>query len=192
MEHREVRELIPLLAIGRLEGKEREEVLRHLETCEECRRLYERERNLVQLMEEMTGEIAPPPAPPIGRGFPYGRVLVPAFGMVVLLIAVLVAVKWPTFKGEREEATPVEVSGLEDLWSGYVLVQGEGEMTVEVDVDGETVARVKGKDYLYLEPEVSEGEHYVAVRVIRGRDTLTVDRVVLYDPESYALLTGEE
>ncbi len=190
MEHREIKDLIPLLAIGRLEGEERRILLEHLKTCEECRRTYERERSIVRMMEEMNRDIVPPPAPPVRRGLPYGRVLASVFGVVALLIAVFMATKNPLFRGGKEYVSPVEVSGLEDLWGGYVLVQGDGHLKVEVQVDGETVIRKEGTDYLYLEPRVSGGEHYVVVKVIRDRDTLTVDRVVLYDPETYALLTG--
>ncbi len=192
MEHREIKELVPLLAIGRLEGEEREMVLRHLRTCEGCRRLYDRERSLVRLMEGVAEEILPPPAPPVRGRSTYGKILAPAFGVVAVLIAVLMAVGGPIFKGEGGYPSQIEISGLEDLWSGYVLVQGDGHMRVEVEIDGETVMRSEGMDYVYLEPEVSEGEHYVVVRVISGRDTLTVDRVVLYDPETYALLTDGE
>lgn len=193
MTHRQIRELIPLLAIGRLEGEEREEVLRHLETCGECRRLYERERRLATLMEEMAREVVPPPPPTVRRGFPYRRLAVALASITALLLVAVFLLRTPQWGSREVEETPaVEVSGLEDLWGGYVLVQGDGDLKVRVSIDGKVVAVGQGEGYVYLEPEVEEGEHYVKVEVITGRDTLEVDRVVLYDPQTYAMATGEE
>ena len=193
MTHRQIRELIPLLAIGRLEGEEKEEVLRHLETCGECRRLYERERRLATLMEEMAREVVPPPPPTVKRGFPYLRFAVAFASITALLLLAVFFVRMPLGGNKEVEETPtVEVSGLEDLWDGYILVQGDGNLEVRVSIDGKVVAVGRGEGYVYLEPEVEEGEHYVKVEVLTGRDTLKVDRVVLYDPETYAMATGGE
>ncbi len=196
MTHREIKELIPLLAIGRLEGEEKRKVMDHLRTCEECRRIYENERNLLALMEGTASEVIPPPLPTVRRRGFSGRVLTLALSgiAVATLLVVLFLVKG--YFGETEEGTkapvPVEIVGLDDLWDGYVLVQGDGEISVKVTVDGKVVATEKGKDYVYLEPDVDRGEHYVKVTVVYHGDTVEVDRVVLYDPETYAMATGEE
>jgi len=169
MDHREIRDLIPLLAIGRLEGKEKQEVIRHLQRCAECRRIYESERNLLTLMEGTASEVIPPPIPTVSRRGFGGRTVALALSGIAaaIFLTVVLLIERPFGKEESDVRTPVpvEITGLEDLWGGYVLVQGEGEISVSVAVDGKVVAT---------------------------GDTLEIDRVVLYDPETYAMATGGE
>jgi hypothetical protein len=195
MDHREIREMIPLLAIGRLEGEDRQKVLRHLEVCGECRKIYENERQLTVMMEGMTREILPPPPPVIHSRPPYVRYALSFLAVASIVLVAFLLLRNPQ-KGRYGDGDgvpqTVEVSGLDDLWNGYILVQGKGPLKVEVAVDGSVVAEGSGEGYVYLKPDIKRGEHYVVVRVITGKDTLAMDRVVLYDPETYALATGEE
>ncbi|NPB04671.1 MAG: hypothetical protein GXO39_09745 [Thermotogae bacterium] len=186
MKHDNIKKLVPLYAIGRLDKGLKREVESHMNECKTCKSLYEREMKLRYLMLEVTENFSTPP--PRGNVWHFKWV----FSLAISLMFVIIAIggsylnrKYLMFKTPTPK---VEVTGFEDVWDGYVLVEREGGFSVELYVDGDLITREEGKGYVFLEPDVSVGSHFVELRVIYEGDTFEVSKVVLHDPDLYSLV----
>ncbi len=114
MEHKRIKEKIPLLVIGKLKPYEKWEVEKHLETCDGCRKRYEFEKYLYESLNVAGNEAL--------KGFIFR-----ALGRVLFVIAmVLMFVSFPN---------KVEVAGIDDVWEGYVLINGSGYIKAKIFVD---------------------------------------------------------
>ncbi len=165
MTHERARELIPLLAIGRLSGEEKEALLEHVEVCEVCGREYVKEMRLAFMFSRLEVRDGKK------RRKGLSRLVLPSIALVAA--ALLLMVFLPQSRGVKAEDT-LEILGPSDVWDGEILIRGKGEIHVEVVLDGEEVYSARGRDYVHLRVPVGEGEYFVRMRVrAEGKDTVS-------------------
>src|SRR5919109_3086239 len=130
----ETRELAAEIALGIADGEERAEALRHLSTCEECRRVVDQ---LSQVTDELL-VVAPVEEPPAGfetrvveamglekrpRRWPSLRWLAPRIGPALAAAAVTAAVFVGVYHDDRQ--TAAEYRGILEQAGGPYFPAGE-------------------------------------------------------------------
>jgi len=179
----EARNLIPYLVMGVLSGEEKDELLKHIEQCSECRKFYERElerENILEFPEVME----PPPElrvriwEKIERGKSRREKLLPILAPVLASILIFAGVflTFNILKTKPLEATPVNVKllypGDKPIFSDdleiILVVEGGEDIDISVKMDGQDISgSVREEDgvlFINSKPP-SEGLHTLTITI---------------------------